>query len=228
MNYRELKNKLYGLVNSYFSEAIVVWGRVKMVRPPNPLICLTSGSIVRHYQPITQIINGVSVDCYPSSTTVQVDLFTHGHKLSNEVGAKTAMENTAVNDLTAFVNFINSAYTSVWCEENDISILTNQIHDLTELINDAAWDYRAMVELEIGFTQLAVGYAGIMYDDGIAYYENGNPIPTEVDENGVPIPPAYTPSPSGGGSQELANQSSSWFEQVEIKEEDETDAKSSQ
>jgi hypothetical protein len=51
-----------------------------------------------------------------------------------------------------------------------------------------------------------------MYEDGVRYDDDGNPI----DEP----PSPFTPSPSGGGTQELADQSTGWFEQAEIKEEE--------
>jgi hypothetical protein len=68
----------------------------------------------------------------------------------------------------------------------------------------------------------------------VPYYSNGNPKydtegyaldengwrlpdvpPLPHDEQGVPIYPNIGPTPSGGGSQTLAGQSSDWFEQVE-------------
>jgi len=101
-----------------------------------------------------------------------------------------------------------------------------------------------MVELEVSFTQRAVGYTGTSWDDGVPHYDNGqpkyddegyeldengnrildgdgNPIKLPTDDDGVTIMPEPEPSPSGGGgSQELADQSSGWFEQVEITEEE--------
>lgn len=237
MTQSELKQKLYDLASSYFGGATVVWGRVKLVRPQSPLIALTMGSIIRPYQPITQTVNGVPINCYPSKTTVQVDLFTKGARSANENDLTAAMENTAINDLTDFVNFLNSAYVDDWSWIHDVSILANTVQDLTQIINDASWDYRAMVELEIGFTQTAVGYSGTMYENGMPYYENGNPkydsegYPLDenghklVDEDGNPLPPGalpYEPTTSGGGAQELADQSTGWFEQVETIYEEES------
>lgn len=201
------------------------------MRPQSPLIALTAGSVTRPYQPITQTVDGVPVNCYPSKTTIQVDLFTKGEKLTDENSVTAVMENTAVNDLTDFLNFLNSAYVDDWSTLNDVSILANTVQDLSQLINDTVWDYRAMVELEIGFTQAAVGYTGTMYDSGMDYYENGKPKYDKnwnpLDENGnpLPLPPGkrpFKPTPSGGRTPELADESTGWFEQVEteyVKEE---------
>ena len=134
----------------------------------------------------------------------------------------------------------------------------NAVNDLTELVNDTTWDYRAMTELVVGFTQGAVGYTGMMYENGVPHYENGRPMydpetgmplypngqpmydadgnpldengnrlpedvpaplpPLEFDEEGKPIMPKVTQTPSGGRTQELAGQYIGWFEQVDTPE----------
>jgi len=233
MTQSELKQKLYDLVGEYFGGATVTWGKVKAVSPNVPQVVLNMGAINRPYQPIKRIAGDVLVNSYPSRTTLQVDLYTKGAPTSTDPGMTAAYENTAVNDMTDFVNFLNSAYVDDWGDEHDVSILCRQVQDLTELINDVAWDYRAMVELEVGFTQSVVGHTGTMYEDGMAYHENGspkydadgnpldtqgNPIPPELDEDGNPIPwppPQFTETPSGGRTPELGNQYTGWFERVE-------------
>ena len=208
MTQNTLKDKLHKLVGFYFSEdngVTVVWGKSKAVRAKGAQITLTMLDIIRPYQPINDMINGVPVSYYPSKTTLQVDLFTRGDPLINEAGITAAAVNTAVYDLTDFVNYINSIYVEHWSLINDISIAAGEIHDLTNIINDTAWDYRAMVELDIGFTQSVFGHSGINYEDGIEFDENGNPMPESV----------FKPTASGGRTKELAGEFTGWFEQVE-------------
>ena len=210
MTQSELKKKLYDLVRSYFSGATVVWGMLSgAVNPSAPLVMLRMGDITRPYQPIKRNVNGVLLYSYPSETTVQIDLFTKGASRNNEAGVSSANENTAVNDLTDFVNFINSAYVDDWSGLNDVSILVNRVRDLTELISDTTWEYRAMAEMEIRFTQTAAGHGGFMYEGGVP-----------LDENGNFVSGTFANTPSGGRSPEIADQSTGWFEQVEkVKEE---------
>jgi hypothetical protein len=226
MTQRELKQKLYELVRVYFKDAAVVWGKTKAVSPQEPLITLTMGSVSRPYQPITKWVRGVPIDCWPSKTALQIDLYTKGENLTDSAcGITAARENTAVNDLSDFVNFINSAYADNWSLANDVSLLARQVHDLTELINDTAWDYRAMAELEIGYTQNAAGYAGMNYEGGNPLHDNGHPKydadgnALDKDGNILPEepagPPPFRPNPSGGGTQELAESFTGWFERVE-------------
>ena len=116
-----------------------------------------------------------------------------------------------MNDLIDFVNFINSAYVDEWSDTHDVSILANQVRDLTELTDDTTWDYRAMTELEIRFTQTAAGHGGFMYEGG-----------APLDENGNVVSGSFAHTPSGGRSPEIADQSTGWFEHVEIVNEDES------
>ena len=240
MTQNELKRTLYNLVAEYFAGASITWGKVKAVSPNVPQVVLSMGGISRRYLPITRSANGVPVNGYPSQTTLQVDLYTKGAATNNDPGVIAAYENTAVNDLIDFLNFLNSAYVDEWGDIHDVSILCNEVNDLTELVNDVTWDYRAMMELEIGFTQSAVGHTGMMYEDGMPFYDNGAPMfdaegyaldrygnrltdeygnllpPLLIDpETGRPIFPPPKPTPSGGRTSELAGRNMGWFEQVE-------------
>jgi hypothetical protein len=184
------------------------------------------------------------MDYYPSMVMLQVDLFTKGEPIVEETGATTAKINTAVDDLTAFLNYVGSNFVKDWCDTHDITLIPSVVRNLTGIVDDTSWEYRAMTELEVRFTQTAVGYAGLMFDGGMPFYSNGNPKydnegyaldrqgnrlkdesgeplpPLPIDpETGRPIFPPIEPSPSGGGSQSLANHSAGWFNQAEINEE---------
>jgi len=246
VTYKELRQTLYNLVNEYFGTATITWGKVKAVSPNVPQVVLNLEGISRNYQPIRGQVQGVLVNTYPSQTVLQVDLYTKGAPTSSDPNTTAGYENTAVNDLTDFLNFINSAYVDDWTDRHDITVLCNKVNDLTELINDTAWDYRAMIEIEVGFTQGAVGSSGTMYEDGMPYHENGSPQydsegyaldrngnrltdedgqplpPLPIDpESGKPIIPPPAPTPSGGRTQALAGASAGWFERVENPEKEE-------
>ena len=126
---------------------------------------------------------------------MQVDLYTDGLRIS-----ETERENTAVNDLTEFINFLNSPHVDVWCFINDIDITTGTVRDLTGVISDSSWQYRAMTELELGFTERTKGHTG-------TGYEHGKPLTGNK---------PFEPSPSGGGSQKLADKFTGFFEDVSV------------
>ena len=234
MTQSELKQKMYDLVTEYFGGATVTWGKVRLVSPGVPQVVLTTLPAVRTYHPVTVTPDGVPVNCWPSKITLQVDLYTKGRSLNDEPNTTATYENTAVDDLLSFVNFLGSPYVDDWSLVNDIAIHARQVHDFAEVNNETSWEYRAMVELELGFTESAVGYTGTGYESGITCWENGlpkyepdgtpldpdgNPLPPELDENGDPIPwpplPPFAPTPSGGGTTTLADQFTGWFEAVD-------------
>ena len=232
MTQSELKAKVYSLVREYFGGATVTWGMTKGVSPSVPQVVLNMGAINRHYQPLTGQVGGVAMACYPSQTVLQIDLYTKGAAILSGAGIAAAYENTAVNDLTDFLNFLNSPHIDVWSDRHDVSLLCRSINDLTELINDTTWDYRAMLEIEIRFVQRAVGHTGIMSEDGRPFHDNGRPKFDDegyaLDRNGhrLPLPPLpigadgrpiYPPveTPSGGRTPTLAGRSTGWFERVE-------------
>ncbi len=213
MTMREAKEKIYELVCEYFGNATVAWGKTKSVRPGSPLVSITTGNLTRTYHPVKNDIDGIPVFSYASSFPLQLDLFTKGTPVNDEDGVTAATENTAVSDLADFVNFLGSVHAEHWGMINDMAVLANtQIHDLTQLVNDSSWDYRAMVEIEVRFTETAVGYSAVNYEAGQKY----NP------ETIKPIPDTpFVPSPSGGGTKELADEFTGYFEQVETEYEQE-------
>jgi len=238
MTQRELKRLLYALVGTYFAvlqqQGNIVWSKTKPVNPNSPYVSLKMGKIKRSYRPIRRFSDDVTVNSYPSRTLLEVNMYTKGAAVTDDPNVTAARENTALNDLTEFVNFLGSEFVDSWCLANDVSIDCNQVHDLTELVNDTSWDYRAMIEVKVGYTQHATGYTGTMYDDGRPYHSNGNPKydkdgwpldpdgnrlpgpPLEIGPDGKPIYPPAESTPSGGGSQDLADQSTGWFDSVEI------------
>ena len=212
MTERQLKRKLHGMIKKYYANATVTWRQASSVRPASPVITLGIKSISRHYQPVVEDVNAVPVDCYPSKTTVQIDLYTKGAPIIDDDNATSAMENTALDDLVSLVNYLNSRHISDWCMENDISIIADSpVLDTTQLIYDAAWDYRATTKIKVNFTQHVVGNAGIMFHNGVLYNENGTPQSTPPQEQ-------LEPSTTGGGTPELANQSTDWIAKVEVEE----------
>jgi len=238
MTQRELKAALHWLVQTYFSGANVVWGKVKKVRPPAPLITLNMGVVYRHVHPISLTRDGVPIDAYQSMTTLQVDLYTMGSERRSADSVLGPNENTAIDDMVDFLGFLGSGFVSDWCERNDISIASVWASDLTGLVDGASWEYRAAAELAIGFTQAAAGYAGIMYEGRLPFHSSGEPMfdnkgyaldsegDRVLDEQGKPLPPLPEDedgdfiypevelTPSGGRSVALARGSAGWFSKV--------------
>lgn len=208
----ELREHLYDLTADYFAGATVIWAQEKIVKPKPSLVTLQLGNISRPVQPIAGFVDGVPCGYYPSRVPFEVNLYTKGAAVS-VLGKKiAAAQNTAVNDLLDFVNYLNSAFVANWCHNLDIDILgAGLINDVSNYINDTRWEYRAMVEFSVGFTQIAVGATGILLESSV------KEVPEQPEE--THIVPEWQPTASGGGYHKLATESIGYFEKVEIKDE---------
>lgn len=197
-----LKSKLYERVAAYWNGATVVWSASDKVKPNAPLVVLRLGTVNRSSQPITQAINGILFSAYPSEVALQVDLFTRGRQIGPGY-----LSNTALNDLIDFASFLDSTASTEWSGRNDISLaLLSGVQDLSEVINDTQWQYRAMCEFTVSFTQWAAEFHGILSEAGIVFGDYG--MPTGV------IRENWRETASGGGTEELANERAETIEKV--------------
>lgn len=243
------KELFRSLTSSYFVDAEVTFTRQsRAAKPQIPLVTITPGNVKRPLAPVYKEVDGVLVGHYLSRISMQVDLFTHGSPVIDEyTGQVVAYENTAVDDMLCFADFLNSQYTVDWCHLNDVSILIDgDVQDLTGLVNDNNYEFRSRLSVLFYFTQKTVGHAATLLEDSIQYptgeidpvtgepvYSPKEPVETESstgrietasDQPGTTsdadttVIPQFAETPSGGGTHELAEQETGYFTEVEIKE----------
>ena len=214
MTLNELQEHLFDITSAYFTSATVTLAQEKTVKPKPALVTLRTGNVSRPLQPITKIIDGVPCGYYPSRVTFEVNVFTRGRRYKPMDGKTAAQENTAVNDLAAFVNYVNSPHVTELCRAIDIAITPMGIvNDASTLINDVRWDYRAMAEFAVDFLWVAVGYTGILAESSIKQDPGGIDDPY--------IDPEWEQTDSGGGSNDLSTETGGYFEKVKIESEKE-------
>lgn len=246
MRLTTVKELFRALTERYFAGANVVFA--KQSRAPKlelALVTLTFGNAKRAWDSIRYEVDGTTVAAYPSRISVVVDLFTHGAPVLDEEGKPFAYENTAMDDMLSFADFLGSQFVIDWCNRNDLSLLIEgDPQDLTGLVNDNNYEYRSRLNLWINFTQEAVGYAGVLTEASIQYPtgetdENGDPVYSPVEpakttsstgliegssaEAGKADPviiPTTVITSSGGGSEELAKLETGYFSEVNDKEEE--------
>lgn len=208
----ELGEHLYDLTADYFAGATVIWAQEKIVKPKPSLVTLRLGNVSRPTLPIAGFVDGTPCGYYPSKVPFEVNLYTKGAPFSVQGKKIAAAQNRAVNDLLDFVNYVNSAFVANWCHNLDIDIAVNgTVNDVSAYINDVRWEYRAMVEFSVAFTQAAVGATGILLESSV------KEVPEQPRE--THIVPEWQPTASGGGYHKLAMETIGYFEDVEIKEE---------
>ncbi len=232
MDAREAKKLVYDLLRLFFAGAAVTFSKQSnAVKPSAPLVTLNTVSIKRPLYPPQKIVDGMPVSYYPTRMRVQVDLYTKGAPVDTDPGYLMPMENTALSDLTEFSNFLGSEYVVNWCHRHDVALSPlGDVQDTTALINDTAFEFRATLELEMDFTQKAVGYVGILSPSSIKHSSQPGdvpgtgfpavPAPDDDEAEDVYIEPEFTPSASGGGTEELAKESIGYFTEAEITSEE--------
>ena len=209
MRVSQAKELFRSLTVRYFTGAEVTFTRQSRVAKPQlPLVTLTIGNVQRPLDPPCKWIDGEPVGYYPSRLSIQVDLFTHGAPVNDdETGETVAYENTAMDDMLAFADFLGSPYVVGWCHRNDTTVLIDgEIRDLTGLVNDNNYEFRAQMSVLFFFTQQTVGHAAVLSESSV-----------QEDD----IIPKFEQTSSGGGSEDLAKETAGYFTSAEIKEETE-------
>ncbi|MBR3973001.1 MAG: hypothetical protein IKJ99_03475 [Oscillospiraceae bacterium] len=245
MRLSTVKELFLALTQRYFASANVAFTRQsRAAKPDLALVTLTFGNVKRSWDSARYQVDGQTVAAYASRVSVVVDLFTHGAPVLDDNGKPFAYEDTAVEDMLAFADFLGSEFVINWCNRNDLSLMIDgDIQELTGLVNDNNYEYRSRLNLMLYFTQQAVGNTAVLSEDSIQYPsgyidENGDPIYTpveppkatsttgqgkdssaEIDRMNPVIIPTTDFTSSSGGSNELAQLETGYFTEVEIKEE---------
>lgn len=223
MKVSEVKQAMIELAQLYFTGASVGLSKQSFIAKANkPFVKLSTGSVSRSINPPTRILDGCPVAFYPATIAIQVDLFTNGKQTEVAPGFTPVIENTAEDDLIGFADFLNSGFVVEWCRERDIAIIVpNTVNDLTGLITDTNYEFRAMLELMVCFTMEAVGHTAILAPESVIVTvepvvpEEGSPDEPEYIET-VVVEPVINISPSGGGNEELVASEGGYFSNVEI------------
>lgn len=241
MRVMEARELFRQLTVSYFSGAKVVFShQSRSAKQQQPLVLLTTGNLNRPAAPNCYTVDGSTVGSYLSRLTITVDLFSNGAPVVDpETGRTVAYEDNALDDMLSFADFINSAYAVRWCHEHDVAIVIDgDVLNMTGLINDNNYEYRARMTVLFYFTQRMIDNAPSLSEESIVYptgdpehpYTPVEPVETESATGGLKtdymekmehakIEPVYKPTASGGGSEELAQDSVGYFNEAEIKEE---------
>lgn len=212
MTYDQARSIIFQATSRYFTGATVVIGNSEQVKKERPMVVMTFGPLKLSTFPNEKVYDGDVADFYTGSMSLDVQLYTNGKKLSNG-----AMANTAVSDLTNYVNYMMSQMMTTEFSRDDLSLLTaGQIQDVTAIINDMNYEYRAMVEFNATFPVAAVGYGGVLDESSIKEDEPDPEKPGEV----LPphIDPEWSETPSGGRNEDVAEKEIGYFTDVKIEE----------
>lgn len=221
MKQGEVKTFFINILREYFTAAEVAWSmQNQTVRSKNPFIRLTAGNLKRDRFPAVSVIDGIPVSAYACRFPIVVDLFTNGA----EIEGTEQRENTAVQDLSSFVDYLDSEYVTDRCFSKGISVLLDpaDVQDLSAAIYDANFEFRAQVTIMLSFMTRAVGYTGTYGEETVQTVEV-----VDTDESGaevivgteeaIDLTEPFVPSASGGNSEQLARKTDcGYFTAVEM------------
>lgn len=147
-------------------------------KPAVPLVTLAFGNVQRPLAPIdVSDETGELVGFYLSRVSVVIDLFTNGRPVTHD-GSVIAYENTAMEEMLSFADYLNAPRTVDWCHRNDISILIDRDpQDLTGIVNDNFFEYRARLEITLSYTQDTLSTIGT---GDIGYFSQAEVEPAEA------------------------------------------------
>lgn len=160
MNLEEVKSKLYELTSVFFGNgATIIWAEQINTKPKLPYVTLKTSGIKRNAF-ILEDDEGRRI--YHGETTFEINLYTQGEKMTQELNSMANYANTATSDLMDFFNFIDSEFGVDFLAENEMSIsLMGNVRDLTQLENESKYRYRAMAEATVSFVVEASGLYGL-------------------------------------------------------------------
>lgn len=194
MEIPELRDALLGIVSSFFVGAEVIWAEQQQsVKPMLPFVMIKLSGINSAHSTIIPTRSS-DIYCKPATAKFEVQLFTHGKIVHSE----GYTENTVSADMMDFIWYIDSQSVIDKCTKLDISIeRAGDIIETTQLV-DNQYEYRAMQEFDVSFTTSRRGRSCIVPETGKFGF----------------------PNDSGGGTEQMAGETTELIEKVIINEEE--------
>lgn len=170
MKVRQANDIFRNLTAEYFSKAEVVFAnQSRKAKPQIPLVTIKPGNVKRTTFSNNSLVDDTNISSYPSRIQYQIDLFTNG--IPYVVDGETLYhENSAMDEIQSFIDFLSSDYVLTWCRKHDVSILVEgDAQDLTGIVNDTNYEFRSRISVLFYFTQTSVGSAAVFTEQSIQY-----------------------------------------------------------
>lgn len=212
MRLYDLKEYVYTLVHSYFQHSAITWANEVHIKKKPPQITLQLSDVRRSTYTIDEKADGEIIRYYPSTVMLTINSFIIGKGSANE-----SPDNTAVADLNEFLNYIDSPeMVDVLCQSGLSFSVTGPIQDVPKLLGTTHYEYRAMMQFQIDFTQEVSGRYSLGHPSSELVFD----IMTEKwVEPPIISEEEWEPTASGGGSYDLENAPQQLFEEIELVEE---------
>mgnify|MGYP004517650921 CR=1 FL=1 len=207
MKLYDLKEFIYDVVAGYFTSANIVWAGEVSAKPKPPLVMLQMRNPTKEEFPIEYSDDDGTVKYYAASITLEVDIFSPG-------GKKTGDDTLA--DMMEFLLYIDSPQVTDDLFTADVSIeAAGPVQNATMPLDGVKYEFRSMVEFEVGYLQYASGAYGVKRSsDDLTY----NPDTKTWAVATKPNAEEWKPTSAGGGAYEMVTADEPIMENTEIKE----------
>lgn len=188
MKIAEAKEEFRKLVADYFGGSHVFFADSKMSKLPEPYLTIQVTGVQRQVHESKLVRDNGYSDAYREIiASIDLNLYTKGRSIAE---SQMVYANTSLDDLVGFMDYLESEIGMGKQSTAGIAVaVDSQPKDLSALIREAQFQYRAMASFTVRFTDMTYG----------DYYQNNNDLPNA----------------SGGGNKEMITEPS-YIETVEI------------
>lgn len=172
MTVAQARQCLYEIVRDYYGNDHVFWAGAKLTRKPVPFVTIQFTGYTRQmFPPHTMSDDEFWTAHRLISASVDINLYTKGQNVS-EGHYDAAYGNTALEDLENLASYLDSEYVTGKAQEfrdvdgnkdpyGGMAILVDpEIKDLSALLKDSQYEYRAVCSLTLLFTDASSGDYG--------------------------------------------------------------------
>lgn len=159
MTLEQAQQRLYEIIRDFYGVEHVFWAGAKMTTRPTPYVTIQFLNADWDQHPVKVMEEENWVTHRNVTCPVDINLYTKGVEVRAE-GADVAYGNTALSDLTRLAAYIDSDGITEEAEDMAISVEMKP-RDLSALLKESQYQYRAMMELDVRFTTTEYGRYGM-------------------------------------------------------------------
>ena len=164
MDVNGLKEFLYETSKKFFASTNMAWVGENSESPPLPLVTLRIDSINKATFPFDEEVNEDSkfIEYYNADTMFEVKAYSKGYVGNEEDGVIQSAENTVMNEMQQFANYIASH--GILKQLNEANVQMTQegpVRDTSVVTSGSRYEYSAMVEYRVHFILETSGEYGI-------------------------------------------------------------------
>lgn len=164
MDVNGLKTLLQSICTTFFNGTNIKWVGEGSETPPLPLITLRLDTLNKATFPFDEVFeeDGQFIEYYNADIMLEVKAYSKGYVGDAKEGVIQSAENTAMNDLQQFADYIASLGMVEQLGKDDVSMVQEgPVRDTSIVKSGSRYEYSAMVEYKVNFILESSGKYGV-------------------------------------------------------------------